>query len=122
MLCLVLKFGKTDFFRMTIEKLSWKWKGNCPSYSWTDPMSVGFDTSYISRTCAFEHETLEICSIEGKWNISSINRVLVEIETKTTRCASLRRNSSSCHDNMTALVFNEKNALLDTLLSKKDNT
>ena len=51
MLCLVLKFGKTDFFRMTIEKVSWKRKGNCPSYSWTDPMSDGFDTSYISRTC-----------------------------------------------------------------------
>ena len=59
MLCLVLKFGKTDFFRMTIEKVSWKRKGNCPSYSWTDPMSDGFDTSYISRTCTLYHETLE---------------------------------------------------------------
>ena len=120
MLCLVLKFGKTDFFRLTIEKFSWKRKGNCPSYSWTDPMSVGFDTSYISRTCTLQHETLESCSIEGKWNISSINRVLVEIETKTTRCASLRRNSSSCHENMTVLVFNEKNALLTKKIIPKE--
>ena len=43
MLCLVLKFGKTDFFRMNKEKVSWKRKGNCPLYSWIDPMSDGFD-------------------------------------------------------------------------------
>ena len=95
MLCLVLKFGKTDFFRMTIEKVSWKRKGNCRLFSWTDPMNHGFDTSYILRTCTLQHETLESCSVEGEWNISSINRVLVEIEIKTTRCAFLGRNSSS---------------------------
>ena len=73
LLCLVLEFGKTDFFRMRIEKASWKRKGTCTSYSRIDPLGTGHSTSYISKTCNFEHVTLENCSIEGKWNIASIN-------------------------------------------------
>ena len=64
MLCLILKFGKTDFFRMTIEKFSWKRKGNCPSYSWADPVSVGFDTSYISRTCTLSMKLWKVVRLK----------------------------------------------------------
>ena len=111
LLYLLINDGSTKLISQRLKKDSWKQKGNCPSYSWKDPSSTGPDKKYISYTCN-ENPAPETCFIEGRWNVSKANRVLIEIETKTTSCAFLKKNLSVCHENMTVQAYKDKNILL----------
>lgn len=109
LLYLLISDGSTKLISQRLEKTSWKQKGKCPSYSWKDPSSI--DRNHISDTCN-ENPASEICFIEGRWNVKKANRVLIEIETKTTSCASLNRSSSVCRENMTVQAYKDNNILL----------
>ena len=109
--CLLINNSNTKLISQRLKRVSWKRKGNCPSYSWVDPLGTGTDGTYISKTCNYNSAAGK-CSIEGRWNVTKANRVLIEIETKTTRCAPIKKNSSVCHENMTVQVYRDNNILL----------
>ena len=109
--CLLINNGNAKLISQRLERVSWKRNGNCPGYFWVDPLGTGTDRTYISKTCNY-NSAPGICSIDGRWNVTKANRVLIEIETKTTRCASIAKNSSVCHENMMVQVYRDKNILL----------
>ena len=113
--------GSTKLISQRLGKTSWMRKGTCTGkYIWKDPSSTGPDAKFISYTCYNDPLTPKSCYIEGIWNVTTANRVLVEIETKTTRCGFIGKSSSVCYENMTVLAYTDKEGLITTEIIPKE--
>ena len=119
--CLLFNDGSTKLISQRLGKTSWKRKGICSgTYIWKDPSSTGPNAKFISNTCYNNPVPPKICSIDGIWNVTTANRVLIEIETKTTRCGHIGKSTSLCYENMTVLAYTGKEGLITTQIIPKE--